>query len=175
MSKKRQGRSSRKLPRNGRDENAHVFRNTREVFVQGSYRVGMEVLRFLDTPVMSKPSGFAGGGSVEDNDPLAEQNFNRLVFLSFSRGGNAPPTKQEVVRELPTVFAIVTLLLSKGTRDEILADLQEWYGELVETRGIGWARVFVIGKLLSAVTGQLLTVADQVAGIVGKVWGRQKG
>ena len=76
---------------------------------------------------------------------------------------------------MPTFLAIPTLLLSKDRRDEVLADLQEWYDELAETHGIRWARFFVASKLLSAIAGQVLTTAERIAGIVGKVWGRQKG
>jgi hypothetical protein len=73
------------------------------------------------------------------------------------------------------LLAIPTLLLSKDGRNEILADLQEWYDELAETRGISCARSFVAAKLLSAIAGQALEIAERAAGIVGKVWGRQKG
>jgi hypothetical protein len=55
-----------------------------------------------------------------------------------------------------------------------LADLQEWYDELAETRGVRCARLFVAAKLLSAIAGQALTITEWAAGIVGKVWGRQK-
>jgi hypothetical protein len=86
-----------------------------------------------------------------------------------------PSGRQQVVRQLPTILAIPTLLLSKDGRNEILADLQEWYDELAETRGISCARFFVAAKLLSAIAGQALEIAERAAGIVGKAWGRQKG
>lgn len=115
------------------------------------------------------------GGRVD-----LERNVNHRVFIAFNyddlpEHASRRSPRQQVVRELPTFFAIPTLLLSKDGRNEILADLQEWYDELAETRGITCARVFVAAKLLSAIGGQALAIAERTAGIVGKVWGRQKG
>jgi hypothetical protein len=61
------------------------------------------------------------------------------------------------------------VLLNRKHRDEVLADLQEWYQEIAETRGTRWAKLFVSAKLFSAYGGQLLSVLERVAGIIGKV------
>lgn len=93
------------------------------------------------------------------------------TLLSFHRH----QLSRHAVGRLPVIFAMPVLLLPRKERDDVLADLQEWYEELAERRGIGWARVFVVGKLLSAIGGQTLKLADRIASIAGKVWGRQKG
>jgi hypothetical protein len=123
---------------------------------------------------------FYGGGLPTGGTVDLEQNVNHRVFISFNyddamEQALRPSPRQQVVRELPTFLAIPALLLSKGRRNEILADLQEWYDELAETRGLRWARFFVAAKLLSAIAGQALAITERAAGIVGKVWGRQKG
>lgn len=102
------------------------------------------------------------------------------MFISFNyddlmENALRPSPRQQVIRKLPTFLAIPTLLLWKDERNEVLADLQEWYDELAETRGFRCARLFVAAKLLSAIAGQALKITKWAAGIVGKVWGRQKG
>jgi hypothetical protein len=104
---------------------------------------------------------------------LQGDRFQRFYGGGYPSSPVAP--NAEVVRQLPTIFAIPVVMLGRDARQEVLADLQEWYAELAETRGIGWARIFVAGKLLSAIGGNVLNLADRVAGIVGKVWGYQKG
>lgn len=171
MSKKATGRSTKRLPRQGRGESTglsvHGTSYSTTPFIIQAGRALMTGMRH----------------QIRESDPLF---LTREVFFlmreRFFGGRSASKeqsdrvvTKAEAVRRLPTIFAISILLLSGKERDEVLADLQEWYEELVETRGIGWARFFVAGKLLSAISGHVLTVAERVAGIIGKVWGRQKG
>jgi hypothetical protein len=136
---------------------------------------GSEVLGHAQNSREFYGEGVPRGGTVD-----LEQNVDHRVFISFNyddliQHASRPTPRQQVVRKLPTFLAILTLLLSKDGRNEVLADLQEWYDELAETRGIRCARLFVAAKLLSAIAGQALKIAEWAAGIVGKVWGRQKG
>jgi hypothetical protein len=123
---------------------------------------------------------FHGGELPTGGTADVEQDVDHRVFVSFNydnllEHASRPSPRQQVVRQLPTFLAIPTLLLSKDGRDEVLADLLEWYDELAKTRGICCARFFVAGKLLSAIAGQALKITDRIARIVTKVWGRQKG
>lgn len=123
---------------------------------------------------------FYGGGLPIGGTADGGQHADHRVFISFNHDNlveraSRPSPRQQVVQQLPIVLAIPTLLLSKDGRDEVLADLLEWYDELAKTRGIRCARFFVAAKLLSAIAGQALKITDRIAGIVSKVWGRQKG
>jgi len=83
-------------------------------------------------------------------------------------------TQQQVVRDLPSVLASAVLLLDRKNRDEVLADLQDWYRDIADTRGTRWATFFVVMKILSALGGQVLCLAERVAGIIGKTRGQKK-
>lgn len=111
--------------------------------------------------------GSFGKSVVIDGMFLVDEDVARSLCDGHQTGMSATQ------RPLPPCFAV--LLLGHAQRDEVLADLQEWYAEMVETVGVARAGMFVAGKLLSAITGQILTVIDQVAGVIGKVWRRQKG
>jgi hypothetical protein len=80
----------------------------------------------------------------------------------------------DLVRKIPTPLALGVLLLDRKHRDEVLADLEDWYQEIAETRGTRWATFFVVMKLVSALGGQLLGLAERVAGIIGKTRGQKK-
>jgi hypothetical protein len=108
-----------------------------------------------------------------------ELTGRRISLLGFSETtpfsyNEKLQTQQHVVRELPSVLASSVLLLDRKNRDEVLADLQDWYQEIAETRGLRSAKFFVIMKLLSALGGQVLCLAERVAGIMGKFRGQRK-
>lgn len=128
-----------------------------------------------------EPAFLLGAGASTIDSSEDEKSAKRSVFISFNYDDILQQQlgrvwlRQRTIRKLPTFFAISILLLPRKDRDEVLADLQEWYDELAENHGASWARLFVVGKLLSSISGQVLTVAERLAGIVGKIWGRQKG
>ncbi len=101
-----------------------------------------------------------------------DRTVNRLLRQE-DLGARAFSTGK-ILRDLPTFLAMSVLLLDRRDREEVLADLEEWYQDFARTRGVGYAKFLVCLKIMSAYSGRALRLAESVAGIVGMTRGTRK-
>lgn len=73
---------------------------------------------------------------------------------------------------VPPAFDILAhLMIGKQRRNDVLTDIENWYDEWSEKYGPRWAKAFCVSRLIQAILGQTLDIADRVAGILGKLRG----
>jgi hypothetical protein len=84
---------------------------------------------------------------------------------------NGLPVQKQTCPILPAGAAFVLMLMSRQRRDDVLNAPLDWYPKWVEEKGRFTANVLCWWRIVVAVLGGLLDLADKIAGIMGKFRG----